>query len=78
MGTCELILEPGVISKERKVPENIQKPDYYLIRNSPSPTIGNIEIKNAEQIQGMRDSCKLAANILAQCSSILQVKSSNQ
>lgn len=55
------------------VPDHIAKPKYYNVRNQPSRTDGNIEIKNEDQILKMRESCRLAANILNQCGKILRV-----
>lgn len=63
LGKCNLV-EPGKVSPERPVPKHINKPSYYFVRNSPSSGDGPPEIKTDSQIQSMRDSCKLAANIL--------------
>lgn len=72
--TKNIITEPGNVSKERWiVPDNIDKPPYYETLNRPSITNGKIEIKTNEQIKGMRESCKLAANILRRCGNILKV-----
>lgn len=75
-GTCKnIIMEPGKVSKDRwTVPDHIDKPPYYETINRPSLTSGLIEIKNDEQITGMRASCKLAANILKKCENILKVR----
>uniref|UniRef100_A0A8D8GHJ0 Methionine aminopeptidase n=1 Tax=Culex pipiens TaxID=7175 RepID=A0A8D8GHJ0_CULPI len=70
-GKCNLV-ELGQVSPERPVPEHIAKPKYYFVRNSPSSGEGRPEIKTDRQIQGMRDSCKLAANILKQACSLAQ------
>jgi methionyl aminopeptidase len=73
-GKCELIREVGNVSKERyTVPDHIVKPPYYETLNKPSLTSGQIEIKNDEQIAGMRASCKLAANILKKCGAMIKV-----
>ena len=55
------------------VPDHILKPKYYDVKNVPSRTDGRIEIKNKDQIMKMRESCRLAANILKQCETILKV-----
>jgi methionyl aminopeptidase len=74
LGACELVTKPGKVSKERwTVPDHIVKPPYYEIPNKPSKTTGRIEIKSEFQIAGMRESCKLAANILKKCSAIIRV-----
>lgn len=64
---------PGKVSSERPVPDHIVKPPYYHVPNQPSNTLGPIEIKSDEQIQRMRDSCKLAANILESCRALVKV-----
>lgn len=77
LGTCNLILETGIVSNENfTVPDYILKPKYYDVRNQPSRTDGRIEIKNEDQIIKMRESCRLAANILKQCGKILKVNNS--
>ncbi|KAK2143226.1 hypothetical protein LSH36_863g00029 [Paralvinella palmiformis] len=60
------IVSPGNVSPARLVPDTIQRPPYIsrpLIRvlrfRKRQP-----EIKSAEQIKGMRDSCRLARDIL--------------
>lgn len=65
----------GKVLKNRyEVPAHIKKPHYYSKLNKPSSLMGEIEIKNEEQINGMRQSCKLAANILKMCDDIVKVK----
>ncbi|XP_055597952.1 methionine aminopeptidase 1D, mitochondrial [Uranotaenia lowii] len=71
-GTCNLV-EPGSVSPECSVPEHITKPDYYYVRNSASDCTGKPEIKTTEQIHRMRESCKLAANILKKTCSMVEV-----
>ncbi|XP_035904492.1 methionine aminopeptidase 1D, mitochondrial [Anopheles stephensi] len=73
LGTCNLITELGNVSPERRVPEHIPKPPYYFVRNSPSDGEGPSEIKTSEQIEGMRESCKLAATILNNACSFAKV-----
>lgn len=75
LGSCKIITELGNVSDDRwSVPDHIVKPPYYETLNKPSPTSGSIEIKNHEEISKMRASCKLAANILKTCGSMLEVK----
>lgn len=73
-GVCHNpITELGNVSNERFVPDNIIKPDYYYKPMSePSNNTGSVEIKNPDQIQGMRESCRLAATILCSVPFILQ------
>ncbi|XP_046963156.1 methionine aminopeptidase 1D, mitochondrial isoform X1 [Vanessa cardui] len=55
-------VHPAETTPSRIVPEHIEKPDYILgklLNTSKKP-----EIKNEEQIKGMRQSCNVAANIL--------------
>lgn len=74
LGRCELVREAGKVSKERwTVPDHIVKPPYYETLNKPSLTSGKIEIKSDEQIAGMRESCRLAANILKKCGELIKV-----
>lgn len=61
------------MSPERVVPDYILKPDYYFERNYPADQEGPGEIKSDEQIAGMRNACKLAANILNEAGKILKV-----
>jgi methionyl aminopeptidase len=69
-----VIRKLGKFNEDRyKVPDHINKPHYYFKLNKPSYTIGKIEIKNETQIEGMRKSCKLAANILKKCSEVVKV-----
>jgi methionyl aminopeptidase len=74
LGKCNYIKEVGKVSSERwTVPDHIVKPPYYETLNKPSITSGEIEIKSAKQIAGMRESCKLAANILKFVADIVRV-----
>jgi len=57
------IVKPREISKQKSVPDNIPRPSYYKT-GEPSESIPHPEIKNNKQIEGMRQSCRLAANIL--------------
>lgn len=57
------IVTPGNVSPKLHVPDHIEKPTYYYDGN---PQVGPEipEIKSDAQIAKMRDSCRLAANIL--------------
>lgn len=78
VGSCHLVRELGKVSSDRfHVPDHIDKPFYYETQgSSKTDTIGDIEIKNSEQIQRMRESCKLAANILKLCGEKIEVRMS--
>lgn len=74
LGTCQPIFDVGKVSEDRfTVPDHIDKPPYYVTQQRP-PDEKEIEIKNAEQIQRMRESCKLAANILKKCGQEIKVR----
>lgn len=69
-----MIREVGKVSIDSySVPEHIKKPHYFHKLNKQASTIGKIEIKNEEQIEGMRRSCKLAARILGMCEEVVKV-----
>ncbi|KAJ0182419.1 hypothetical protein K1T71_001788 [Dendrolimus kikuchii] len=56
---------PVEMTPSRKVPDNIARPNYVLNKeNYRIPIVP--EIKDTEQIEGMRRSCQLASSILAQ------------
>jgi methionyl aminopeptidase len=63
-----------MLSPERNVPETVVKPPYYFEMNRPSSHSGKPEIKTIEQINKMRESCKLAANVLKKCDQIVAVR----
>lgn len=69
------VVRPGNVSPMSFLPEHIEKPPYYYEDDVPdlfkSP---KIEIKRPKAIASMRDSCRLAANILNKCEKILKVK----
>uniref|UniRef100_A0A1I8PHN9 Methionine aminopeptidase n=1 Tax=Stomoxys calcitrans TaxID=35570 RepID=A0A1I8PHN9_STOCA len=71
-GNCNTV-EMGNVSAEREVPEHILKPEYYYKPMPPGFTLGEPEIKTCEQIEHMRNSCKLAASILKSCSDVIKV-----
>ncbi|XP_072941177.1 methionine aminopeptidase 1D, mitochondrial isoform X2 [Epargyreus clarus] len=74
----QLIMRFGVYEKvmpiettpSRIVPDHIIRPDYISSNKVYSPK--HPEIKDAEQIQGMRRSCKLASNVLLQVEKIIK------
>ncbi|KAG4066691.1 hypothetical protein HA402_007327 [Bradysia odoriphaga] len=69
------IVEPGNVFPELPVPDHIVKPDYYYEFTPPGRTDTDEppEIKTSQDIERMRDACKLAANILKSCRSKIQV-----
>lgn len=70
------IVQPGTVSPELPVPKHINKPKYYHEYQTPDLlTSRKPEIKLAHKISAMRESCRLAANILEKCSEILKVRS---
>lgn len=74
LGVCEIIRDAGKVSTARwTVPDHIIKPPYYETMEPTKQTLGKIEIKTDEQIWRMRESCKLAANILKSCSAVAKV-----
>lgn len=69
-----VIRDVGKVLKNRyEVPDNIKKPSYYFKLNTPSLTVGEIEIKDENKIQKMRKSCKLAAKLLNMCEDVVKV-----
>lgn len=76
MGACNLIRDVGEVSPHRfDVPDHIDKPFYYETQgSSKNDTLGAIEIKTADQIERMRESCRLAANILKTCGKKIEVR----
>ncbi|XP_053673650.1 methionine aminopeptidase 1D, mitochondrial [Anopheles nili] len=73
LGKCNVITELGHVSSERHVPDHIVKPPYFFVRNSPSAGEGEPEIKSLKQINGMKESCVLAASILNRACSFAKV-----
>ncbi|KAJ6646083.1 Methionine aminopeptidase 1D, mitochondrial [Pseudolycoriella hygida] len=73
LGKCNIV-EPGKVSPELSVPNHIVKPDYYYKFTPPGTSDGSSpEIKTFEDIQQMRETCKLAANILKSCQHIIKI-----
>ncbi|KFQ73409.1 hypothetical protein N335_02767, partial [Phaethon lepturus] len=57
------IVWPATVSPAHPVPKHIKKPDY--VTTGIVPDWGdNIEIKNEDQIQGLRQACQLARHVL--------------
>lgn len=66
------IVEPGNVSSIKTIPNHIRVPNY--ISGNPSESTLEIpEIKNKTQIAGMRNSCKLAAELLQKIGNFIQV-----
>ncbi|XP_030764007.1 methionine aminopeptidase 1D, mitochondrial [Sitophilus oryzae] len=65
-------VEPGKVSAQKTVPDNIPKPSYYK-SGEPIERINSPEIKNLDQIEKMKDSCKLAAKILSKTEKSIKV-----
>jgi methionyl aminopeptidase len=61
-------LRPGIVSPKRTVPPEIQKPEYAEtgepISERASKSSISIDVKNSEQIEGMRASCRIAREVL--------------
>lgn len=65
-------MEVGKVSPSRSVPDHIQKPSYHATGIPPDgPKFP--EIKSKEQIEKMRASCRLAANILKKVEDSIEV-----
>ncbi|XP_014104706.1 PREDICTED: methionine aminopeptidase 1D, mitochondrial isoform X1 [Pseudopodoces humilis] len=57
------IVWPAMVSPAHQVPKHIKKPDY--VTTGIVPDWGDdIEIKNEDQIQGLRQACQLARHVL--------------
>lgn len=67
------IVSPGSVSALRKVPDSVPKP-AYAVRGSDAIVVPReAEVKTADQIEGMRRACTLAASLLQFTGSYLQV-----
>jgi methionyl aminopeptidase len=55
------LLHPGRLSPTRQVPANIPRPEYV---GKKQPTLGELDVKDADTIARMRVACKLAAQAL--------------
>ncbi|KFP54530.1 hypothetical protein N323_03430, partial [Cathartes aura] len=61
--TAYSIVWPATVSPAHPVPKHIKKPDY--VTTGIVPDWGDdIEIKNEDQIQGLRQACQLARHVL--------------
>lgn len=68
------MVRPGNVSSMRYVPDVIEKPSYCFVDDVPDLFKSyKSEIKMSKAIAAMRDSCRLAANILDKCGEILKV-----
>lgn len=67
------IVLPGIISPPNPVPPHIQKPPYVGSNKKLFDFYKtSIEIKNEEQIEGMRKACKLARQALQFASELVK------
>jgi methionyl aminopeptidase len=55
------LLYPGRLSPARQVPANIPRPEYV---GKKQPTLGELDVKDADTIARMRVACQLAAQAL--------------
>lgn len=68
------MVKPRFVSVERFIPDAIMKPKYFYEYQPPDMfSSESAEIKMEIKISKMRDSCRLAANILEKCSKLIQV-----
>lgn len=67
------LVQPGQVSERKFVPDNIKTPSYYHT-GEPKEQVRCPDIKNERQIQGMKDSCRLAANILKTVGESIKVR----
>ncbi|XP_062820554.1 methionine aminopeptidase 1D, mitochondrial isoform X1 [Anolis carolinensis] len=66
------VVWPAIVSPAHPVPKHIKKPDY--VTTGIVPDWGDyIEIKNEDQIQGLRQACHLARHILLLAAKSLKV-----
>ncbi|XP_074729320.1 methionine aminopeptidase 1D, mitochondrial isoform X3 [Strix uralensis] len=61
--TAYSIVWPAMVSPAHPVPKHIKKPDYVTTGIVPDWE-DDIEIKNEDQIQGLRQACQLARHVL--------------
>ncbi|XP_016095366.1 methionine aminopeptidase 1D, mitochondrial-like [Sinocyclocheilus grahami] len=66
------VVRPGVVRPSYAVPKHIQKPDYVSSSKVPE-WLDYIEIKDEEQIQGLRRACQLARHVLLLAGKSLKV-----
>lgn len=68
------IVKPGMVTPSQQIPAYIEKPEYFYEYRAPEIfTSTKPEIKRNNAINGVRESCRIAANILEKCESILHV-----
>ena len=65
------IVQPQEVGPERAVPDHIDKPLYYFPSGRVEPP-KLPEIKTQDTIKRMRDTCRLAAEILAKCGAMVE------
>lgn len=65
------IVNPVKTTPSRIVPDHIEKPNYVIGKALLIPT--RPEVKDVNQMRGMKRSCKLASNILSQVPSVVKV-----
>ncbi|XP_038961097.1 methionine aminopeptidase 1D, mitochondrial isoform X3 [Rattus norvegicus] len=66
------VVSPAAVSPAHPVPEHIKKPDY--VTTGIVPDWGDsIEVKNEDQIQGLREACRLARHVLLLAGKSLKV-----
>lgn len=66
------IVEPWLVSEQKKVPSYIPKPSYADTA-VPTESVQRAEIKDTNQIECMRQSCNLAKTILQKVSTLIKV-----
>ncbi|KAF7248386.1 Methionine aminopeptidase 1D, mitochondrial, partial [Varanus komodoensis] len=66
------IVRPAMVSAAHPVPKHIKKPDYVTTGIVPDWE-DYIEIKNEDQIQGLRQACQLARHVLLLAGKSLKV-----
>jgi hypothetical protein len=67
-----LSLRKGQVSAPLTVPENIPRPPYVDMKDVPD-ICREIQVHNSEGIAQMRDSCKLAAQVLEYAGTLVRV-----
>ncbi|XP_052038646.1 methionine aminopeptidase 1D, mitochondrial [Apodemus sylvaticus] len=66
------VVSPAAVSPAHPVPKHIKKPDY--VTTGIVPDWGDsIEVKNEDQIQGLREACRLARHVLLLAGESLKV-----
>uniref|UniRef100_A0A8C5KGJ4 Methionine aminopeptidase n=1 Tax=Jaculus jaculus TaxID=51337 RepID=A0A8C5KGJ4_JACJA len=66
------VVSPAAVSPAHPVPKHIKKPDY--VTTGIVPKWGDsIEVKNEDQIQGLRQACQLARHVLLLAGKSLKV-----